>query len=54
MRSLRGKLDYGEDVSRFSIGEKIITLSSETDVSKYRLVKIGTESEDFPSDTEIV
>lgn len=53
IRSLRGKLDYVEDVVRFKIGEKIIALRLDPDDSKYLLAKSDTDSGCFTSDTEI-
>lgn len=51
IKNLRGKLDYQEEVFRVKISEKIISLPLDPYVSKYRLVKSGTDSEDFTSDT---
>lgn len=54
MRSLQGKLDYGEYFARLKIGEKNIKLPMESDVCKYRFVKSVTDIEDFTSDSDIV
>lgn len=52
--SINGQFNYAGDVSLLKIVEKIITLSMEPDVSNYRFVKSGTDSEDFTFDTDIV
>lgn len=45
MRSLRGNLEYDEVVDRSKSGEKNVTFSMESDVSKYYLFKSGTYGE---------